>query len=57
MFYREKSYYEENNAQYLFLGMSKINQGKRLISGRHGEKDKIQDESLKGEVSLSYEFV
>jgi hypothetical protein len=56
MFYRRKAYYTEKDALYLFSGNSKTLQGKYLIQGRKGESDKIRDDAIKGEMSLSYEF-
>ena len=53
MFYAKQRYYKEKGFEYLFG--CKSSQGKYLTN-RNG-KEQIRDDSLKGEVSLIYEFV
>lgn len=55
MFYRRKNYYKENGFEYLFGANSKEINGKYLTHNKG--VDKIRDSSIKGELSLEYEFI
>lgn len=57
MYYRRKAYYEESTSPYL-MGIEKI-QGKRLTYKKNDKGERvpqIEDESIKGELSLAYEW-
>lgn len=56
MFWRCKRYYKEQNAEYLSFGNSKPIRGLYRTTDKEN-KDVIRDDSIKGEMSLSYEFV
>ena len=52
MFYREKAYFKEKNAEYLFLGNSKVIMGLSFDSNNN----KVRDETLKGDLDLKYKI-
>lgn len=58
MYRRRKSYYEESGSFYLF-GISR-EQGKRLTEKENDKGElvyQIEDDGLKGEMLLTYEWV